>query len=292
VTVDTVREKLIVLRGRDPGVAEIEITARDASGASIVDKMFFHVEKPVKHGLEHACTQAAEAAYVRGEEVDLFHRMATADGRPLVGYAYTPMKIEPAGALELVAQPQAFPMYAYKAKRTGKVTVRSTIDDKTLTVRIVDRGETSNATLDHADRMIEGQTSWAVAHVSLGETELCSQNALTRARSTTPEICTVTAKLEDDPDGKDENRDQIAVIKAKKFGVCKYEVTLPELAGGKGVVLKAETKIGRQEFPGEQRALFARIAEQLGSWPTLARDALGLAALVVVALARRRRARR
>ncbi len=289
VEIDAVRDKVVVLRAREQGLAEIEITAQDAGGATRVDKMFFHVAKPAKHGLEHGCTAADEAAYVRGEEVTLFHGMKTDDGRNVVGYGYAPLTIEPAGILELVDQPQSFPLYAYKAKRAGSVSVRSTIDGEALTVRIVEPGEPSKASLDYSDRMLEGHDAWVVAHVRLEDVELCSQNALTKARSLTPEICTVTARLDDDPNGGDSNRAQLAIITAKKFGVCKFELTLPELAGGKGVVLPGETRIGRMEFPGD-RGLLARVRDELTSWPSVARDALAFAALVVVVLARRRSA--
>ena len=35
-----------------------------------------------------------------------------------------------------------------------------------------------------------------------------------------------------------------------RFGTCKYEVTLPELDGGKGVRLRGEIKVGRLQLPG------------------------------------------
>ena len=65
--------------------------------------------------------------------------------------------------------------------------------------------------------------------VAFGETPLCSQDALTKAKSLTPEICEVTARLDEDPDSPDSNRMQFAKISAKAFGTCRYEVSLPEL---------------------------------------------------------------
>ena len=293
VAVDATRERSVILKAGEPGIAEIELTARDAAGNVLVDKMFFHVAKPAKHALEHACTQAEEAAYVRGDAIDLFHRLATADGRPVIGYAYAPMRIEPAGAIELVAQPQSFPMYRFRAKaKSARVTVRSTIDDKALVMRIVEWGDLTSASLDYADRMLAGGSAYAVARVRSDGAPLCTQTALTKARSLTPEICKVTARLDDDPDGADANREQLAVIDALTFGVCKFEVTLPELAGGRGVVLAGQTNVGRVEFPGEKRArasLWTRVREQLTGWPSVAKDALALAAIVVIAAARGRR---
>lgn len=252
VTIEKVSGDVLTLTGASAGVSEIEVTATSADGTTLTDKMFFHVAKPVTHKIEHACTEAADATYVRGDDVDVFHRLATSDNRPVVGYDYAPLRVEPARALDLVAQPQGASMYRFRAKAVSpRITIKSTIDDKELGVRIIERGDLTEAHLDFDDRMIEGDMRYAVANVVFGDAALCSQNALTKAKSLTPEICHVTARLEDEP--AEENRWQLARIDATKFGVCKFEVTLPELRGGKGVVLSGEVKIGTQtiRYPGE-----------------------------------------
>ncbi|MBX3188920.1 MAG: hypothetical protein KF819_18010 [Labilithrix sp.] len=253
VSVESVGDRKVTLLGRQPGVADLEITAKDAAGNVLVDRMFFHVAKPAKHGLRHACTENREAAYVRGEHVDVSHGLATSDGRSIVGYAYAPVRVEPAGALELVAQPQGFDVYRFRAtKANASVSIRSTVDDGALATRIVEKKDLTEATLDHAERIVEGGMQYAVARVKLGETPVCNQNALTKARSLTPDICKVTANLDDEP-GVDSNHEQLALVTGLKFGVCEYEVTLPELGGG-GIVLKGKTKVGRLQFPGEGAA--------------------------------------
>lgn len=249
VAIDSVKDKTLVLAGKTPGVAMIELTAQDPNGNELVDQMFFHVAKPVKHGLQHSCTEEAEAAYVVGEDVFLDHAMATADKRPVIGTGYVPLAIEPRGALDLVLQPQADGFYLFKAKSAKRVTVRSKIDEQALTLKLVDRKDLTDGSLLFADRMLAGRASWIVAQVRAGDTALCNQTALTKAKSLTPEICKVTAKLEDDPDADDSNREQLAQITAIAFGVCKFEVTLPELAKGKGLVMKGEVKVGREEYP-------------------------------------------
>jgi hypothetical protein len=256
LAIESVGERSLVLKAGEPGVADLEITARDPAGNTLVDKMFLHVAKPTVHGIEHSCTDRPEAVYVKGESVDIYHGLATSDGRPVIGYAYTPVRVEPAAALELVGQPQGANVYRFRASAVNpRVSVRSTVDDGVLSLRIVARGELKDATLQCYDdcRVFEGQSQYVVARVSLGETPVCSQNALTKARSLTPEICDVTAKLDED-DGTETNREQLAVLTGLKFGVCKYEVTLPELDGGKGVRLSGEAKVGRVQFPGEKRA--------------------------------------
>ena len=255
LAIESVGERSLVLEAGEPGVSDVEITARDQAGNTLVDTMFLHVATPKVHAIEHACTEGRDAIYVKGERVDIFHGLATSDGRHVIGYAYVPLRIEPAAALQLIAQPQGASAYTFRALSTNpRITVRSTVDDGALTLRVVERGELKDVTLECSDdcRVFEGEARYVVAHVRLGQTPVCSQNALTKARSLTPEICSVTAKLEDD-DGTDTNREQLALVTGLKFGVCKYEVTLPELDGGRGVRLAGQAKIGRAQFPGDGR---------------------------------------
>ena len=250
----------IVLVAGEPGVADIEITARDGAGNTLVDRMFLHVDKPTVHGLQHACTEAREAAYVVGEDVHVLHGLATTDRRPVIGYAYAPVRVAPEAALELIGQTQGVDAYTFRARTANpKVSIRSTIDDSALSLRLVKRGELKDATLSCPNdcRTFEGQSRYVVANVTLGETPVCNQSALTKARSLTPEICSVTAKLEDEGE-TDENREQLVVLKGLKFGICKYEVTLPELDAGRGVRLTGQAKVGRFEFPGDGASAPAR----------------------------------
>lgn len=257
LAVDSIAERRVTVKGVAPGFAEIEITARDPAGNTLVDKMFLHVAKPAKHPLDHSCTEERDAAYVVGDPIYVFHGLATSDQRPVIGYGFAPVRIEPASALELTAQPQAASVYVYRAtKANARIKVSSTVDDSELTMRVVERADLKEATVDCADgdcRMFEGGTRYVGAHVSYGDTPLCSQQALTKARSLTPDICTVSAKLEGD-DGADSNREQLAVVEGLKYGVCKFEMTLPELAGGKGIRLTGSMKVGRMQFPGDGSA--------------------------------------
>jgi hypothetical protein len=296
VAVDSIRERSVILKGGQTGTAEIEVTAKDDAGNVLVDKMFFHVAKPATHGIEHSCTEEAEAAYVRGENIDIFHSLMTTDRRAVIGFEYAPFKVEPAGALELVAQPQGSSIYRLRAPAANpRVSIRSTVDDKVLTMRVVDRSELQEATLLFSDKILENQTHYAFARVRLGETILCNQTALTKARSLTPDICKVTATLDEDPN-KDSNREQLAVITGLKFGICKYEVTLPELAGGRGLVLKGEAKVGRLQFPGEGGGTTKTALAEWRAWTVPATIAVGardgVAAVVWFGWVLRRRRRR
>ncbi|MDB5218554.1 MAG: hypothetical protein JWO86_6481 [Myxococcaceae bacterium] len=253
LAVETVGQNSLVLKAVAPGVADVEITARDAAGKTLVDHMFFHVEKPTVHALTNGCgDENGEAIYVRDDRVFVSHRLSTSDGRPVIGYGYAPLRVEPAGAFELVPPPQGATAYAFKATtKNARITVRSTVDNTAVSFRVIERGELKDATLDCGDcRVLEGESQYLVARVRLGETPICSQNALTKARSLTPEICAVNANLDDD-DGTDSNREQLALVSAVKFGVCKYEITLPELDGGRGIRLTGEMKVGRVQFPSE-----------------------------------------
>jgi hypothetical protein len=298
IAIGPVTSHHVVLSAVEPGVADIEITARDGAGNTLVDKMFLHVDKPAVHALQHACTEDREAAYVVGETANVFHGLATKDGRPVIGYGYAPVKVAPESALELIAQPQGSSAYVFRVRSaSSQVSIRSTVDDSALSLRLVKRGELKDATIDCAGdcRTLEGQSRYLVANVTLGETPVCNQNALTKAVSLTPEICSVTAKLDDEGGDKNENREQLAVLKGLKFGVCKYEVTLPELDGGKGVKLTGQAKVGRVEFPGEgaraeARHLVVPPAVSVRTLLGLGWIAPKLGALAFVAWRRRRRA--
>jgi hypothetical protein len=249
----------VVVEGVTPGGAELEVTARDAIGSALVDTMFFHVAKPSVHRLEHWCTEEPDATYLRGADIDVFHGLATPDRRPVIGYDYLPVAIEPKGALDLVAHPQAGGLYRFVAKKAApRITLRSLVDDGELTMRVVDAADISSAELHAPDTMVAGQMAYAVASLEHGSAPVCSQNALTRARSLTPRICRVTAKL--DEDTAEENREQLAEITALAFGECEFEVTLPELARGRGIVLRRKIRVGRVEYPAESKWLAVGLA--------------------------------
>lgn len=250
LAVDKVSGETLTVLGGAPGGAELTITARGADGVELTDKMFFHVAKPASHKLEHSCTEDREAVYVRGASIDVFHSMATADNRAVIGYGWVPVAIEPAGALELTAQPQAGTVYRYTSASAQKqVTVRSLVDGTKLSLRVVDGSEITSARLHAADRMLVGQHDYVFAQTQLGPAPICNQNALTRARSLTPDICRVTARLDDSLD--DSNREQLAEVTGLKYGTCELEVTLPELAGGRGITLRHKRKVGKVDYPSE-----------------------------------------
>jgi hypothetical protein len=254
LAVESVNEHTLVLKGIAPGVADIEVTARDASGKTLVDRVYLHVAKPTVHALAHSCTEGADAIYVAGSSFWVYHSLATSDGLPVIGYGYVPVRVEPASGLELLAHPQGSTAYRYRAPQASpKITLRSTIDDTALSLRVVKQGELKNAAIACGDdcSTLEGFSQYVFAHVTAGETPVCTQNALTKARSLTPAICSVTANLDDDDDdGTDSNHEQLAVVTGIKFGICKFEITLPELDGGKGVRLTGEAKVGRLQYPG------------------------------------------
>lgn len=258
LVVERVRGTTLTLKGVSPGVAEVEVTVRDPQGHELADKMFFHVAKPTVHKLEHSCTEDRDAIYVRGENVDVWHSLSTADKRFVLGYDYTPLTINPPRALDLVTAPQAGGLYRFTSKNKGAINVKSSIDGSAIGVHVIERGELTKAILHKNDKIVERRTGYAIAEVLAEDKDgrtlaLCNQNARTRARSLTPDICKVSAKLDDEPDSfaDDENRSQMITITGIKFGECSYEVILPDLNGGRGLTLAGSAKVGRIEFPGD-----------------------------------------
>jgi hypothetical protein len=257
VKIEQIKGSTLVVKGVSPGVAELTVAAR-IGGKRVQDKMFFHVAKPTIHSLEHSCTEAKSATYVRGSDVLLFHSLSTPDKRAVIGYDYTPVAISPPSVLDLIDQPQAGGLYHYTAKKAAEsVSVTSEVDGSKLDLRVIEPGDIKEAQLIGPDKMIAGTVRYVFARTKFGAAPVCSQNQLTRAKSLTPEICKVTAKLDDSLD--DTNRDQLAEVTGLKYGTCKFEVTLPELAGGKGLTLTRSIPIGKVEYPSDGR--FRRIWE-------------------------------
>lgn len=248
-------DETVVVLGIAPGVAEITIEAR-SGGAVTSDRMFFHVARPSKHGLEHACFEGERATYVRGQDVTLFHDLATSDGRHVIGRDYLPLAFEPSGALELVSQPQAGGLYRFRSVRAGEASVTSTVDAKRLVLNVVEPAAITRATLAAPTRLLAGEVQYVAAEVEHDSGPVCTQDALTRARSLTPATCRVTAKLEDSVG--EENRWQLARVTALAFGTCELEVTLPELGGGRGLTLRQSIAIGRAEYPGDRTSTIAK----------------------------------
>lgn len=308
LAVDSVTRRLVVVKGVREGVADLEITARDAAGRTLVDRMFFHVRKPAVHALEHACTEEAEAVYVAGEPIDVFHGLATDDKLPVIGYGYAPVAVEPRGALDLVAQPQGSAVYRFRANKPSKVRLRSTVDGSALTLDVVDRRDLKEGSLKCFGecKLVERRSTYVFASVRHSrdgaEHPVCNQSALTKAKSLTPDVCAVSANLDDEPD-VDSNREQLAVVKGLKFGICKYELTLPELDGGRGLRLAGTMPIGREEWPregGADAVGAAAVDDRRVFWRAATLSVLVVAATALVQqlvflgwwLARRRRARR
>ena len=175
-----VKGEAVTIEGVAPGVADLVITAKK-EGNDVTDRMFFHVAKPTVHHLEHACTEEPKAIYVRGETVNVFHGLATSDRRPVIGYGWVPLKIDPPAALDLVAQPQAGSLYRYRATQTGNVTVRSLVDGTELSVRIVDPKELTSAgsTPPIASSWASGATRW---RPSTSVTRPCARRTRSPAR--------------------------------------------------------------------------------------------------------------
>jgi hypothetical protein len=283
LTVDSVRDRVVVLKAGEPGVADLEITARDEAGHTLVDKMFLHVERPTVHALAASCApDGGDAVYVRGDDAFVYHSLSTSDGRPVIGYGYAPLSVTPASALELIPPAQGATYYAFHTlTTTPKVTVRSSIDQSAVSLRVVERGELKEATLECDDecKTFEGDSRYVVARVTSSGTPVCSQNALTKARSLTPTICSVTAKLDDEDDGTETNHEQLAIVTGLEFGVCKYEVELPELDGGRGIRLAGRAKIGRMQFPRDGES-----AERAPSATNVTSPSRGTLAWVLLAI--------
>jgi hypothetical protein len=300
VAVESVDEHSVILKAGEPGVADIEVTAVNERGIATTDKTYFHVARPTVHDLQHGCTEKQEAIYVLGERIDIHHSLATSDGRPVIGYDYAPLRIDPGAALELIPQPQGRASYSFHATAASPlVSIHSAVDESALSLQIIERRDLNEATLECFDdcRILEGHSQDVLAHVRRGDVAVCSQTMLTTARSLTPEICEVSAKLDDGDDetdaGANSNREQLAIVKGLAYGRCTFEIVLPELNGGRGLRLHGQAMIGRVEFP-DDRGSSAPLREphqRTRAWYVAVLGWGGLILMAILALAARALAR-
>jgi hypothetical protein len=190
-------------------------------------------------------------------------------GVPGVGYPYAPVRVEPDGALDLVPPAQGASVYTFRTPtKRERVTIRSTVDDTSVSVPVIERGELKDAALLDCGggpcSALEGDSFYAAARVRFGDTPVCSQSALTMARSLTPEICSVTTKLDDDDDDDGEtNRQQLAIVNALKFGICKYEMTCRSSTAAAAFATPAR----RRSVASSSRAKLGRSTHSTGGSP-------------------------
>src|SRR5207237_337595 len=81
------------------------------------------------------------------------------------------VRVEPASALELLPPRQGASGYAFRtAKKASRVTVRSTVDDTAVSMRVIGREEIKDASLScNGCQVLERGSIWVFAHTTFGD---------------------------------------------------------------------------------------------------------------------------
>ncbi|WP_168210710.1 Ig-like domain-containing protein [Persicimonas caeni] len=249
LTVASVNGRHAVLEGVAPGSARITMTVRRADGTTLEDSVFMSVAKPTALELAHTCADTPKAAYVASDNLTVPFALHAEDGRAVVGYRYVPVDVEPKGALKFVSRPREFSEIVFRAGPPAEdVRITSKVDDTSLELRLVRRSDVDQirpepATLQALTAV--GYEQFVGFYPMAGTDPVCQSGMLTEARSLTPDICKVSADL--DENGSNWNRAQMARVKGVGFGICRYEITFPEAAGGDGLTEAFTMPVG--QFP-------------------------------------------
>ncbi|MFW5966040.1 MAG: hypothetical protein ACOCV2_00925 [Persicimonas sp.] len=252
LTVTSTTDERARLEAGSPGEARIEITARKSDGTEVKDAVYMSVAEPSAVDLDHSCTDAEMAAYIASEKFAVPYTMASDDGRTVIGEGYVPVEPEPSGSVRYLGKPRGQSwLYFLGGPPADRMRLRSKVDDTSLWMRLVRRSDIDHLRPTPASeraRTVVGMETAVAALPFAGDDPVCQAKVMTRAKSLTPDICGVSADL--DGDGSDWNRDQLALVEGRAFGVCRAKMTLPEAAGGDGLSYTFEVPVG--EFPDEE----------------------------------------
>jgi hypothetical protein len=250
--VDTTAQHATI-EAMEPGHARITMVAKTRDGTTVEDSVDMNAAEPVALDLRHGCADTPRAAYVADDTITIPFEMTDAHGRAVIGEGYQPVFVEPAGALEFVTKPMGRSVLVFETgSPIGEAWVRSRVDDAALALRLVQRSDIDKleaGPLTKVTRTVRGGKVTVRVVPFAGDDPVCQSGALTKARSLTPHICFVTADL--DESGSNQNRLQSAVVVGRGFGICEYEMSLPEANGGDGLRATFELPVG--EFPSRDR---------------------------------------
>lgn len=230
----------IVLEGKAVGDVLLKVTARVAGGTEVNDSVNLLVRKAEVLRLRHACTDAGSAHYLLGNDVLVPFELERSDGQPVIGYGYYPVDVKPAGAVAIDATRKTQQFLAIKiGNGAASATLQSQIDATTLAMELVAPAAIDGSALDGNK---DGNTAYVglkkLVHVrpKVGASPVCGANTPLQAKTTTPDICSVTAlQVANQAQGVVDSWGWLEVD-PKQVGVCAFEITWTAGNDGKGVV--------------------------------------------------------
>lgn len=235
----------VTVQGGTVGKARISIRTTDG----LEDSVDMHVARPDAMYLAHSCTQETFAVYPANARIAIPYGLERGDQQPVIGYGFWPIRIRPSKSLELdKTSRDDGALYFKTGDARHRVAIRSTIDDAILGLALVQNSEVDGMKGPGSLRMVEGSEAIVGFEPTVGGVAFCQARVKTKARSLTPDICDATAKLDDDAD---ENEFGFVRVKAKKYGICKFEAQFPEGNNGAGVTRSLEVPVGKFPKLGE-----------------------------------------
>lgn len=284
--VRTEGDRRVVLQGVTNGSARIEMVARDAQGHEFTDTVDMHVARPDRLVFRHGCTDHLFATYpANSSDVVIPFSMERENGQAVIGYGFHPIRVKPSTSLRLDEESRDQGALHFRSRKPRhRVSIRSRIDDAYLGLALVDPAEVDDV-VPKGEGGVGATVVGAETVVSLQPTVsgvvFCQSPLMMSARSTTPDVCSATARLGDE-DSPAENSLGIVRVEGLAYGVCEFEVVYRDANDGEGLRKTFRMPVGK--FPSIDEGSASE------DWPWWLPGLLGLLAPLTLfpILARRR----
>lgn len=229
----------VTLRGIGEGTTVLRVSAT-LRGGTVSDAISIAAAPVRTTELGTGCADRAEGVYLARSRIQLPFELASAPGRPVIGYGVHPFELAPPSSLTLVEDRSM----QYLAIRTGehasRATIDSTVDDTRLVLEIVEEGAIDGARLrlgNLGDGVALGATRYVLAQPLVGDDVLCQGTPAFEVIQRSPAVCRAAAVAqlrEDDDVGRTFGWVQIDGLSQ---GVCRFDVRYPNARGGAGLTM-------------------------------------------------------
>lgn len=231
----------VVLEGTGSGQALLSVTGKTPGGEVLDDEVHMQARAPEVVKLAHTCTSAREARYLVDQDVWLHFDMEMDNGQPVIGYGHHPVTLTPPDglAIDQTSTAQEY-ITGRTAARAQSVTVASTVDDTAVTMVLVAAADIDGARLDEAGTrtpILVGATRFLHVTPTIGGEPVCQAGVEVEVRTTTPELCTVSAGVTLDEAGAvTDSLEKWGLLRVdgKALGMCAFTVTHPAASAGPG----------------------------------------------------------
>lgn len=241
----------IIVEGLAEGNAELQVDAELRDGTVVSDSVNLLARVPEVLKLNHTCSDDREALYLTGQRILVPFDMERSNGQPVIGFGLYPVSFDPADALTLdesIAAQQF--MHLDTSETAQTVTLKSDIDDTSLTLKLTDPADIDGAELIADFRALVDVPAIYYALPTVGGQRVCQALTDPTVTSDTPEVCEVTRPEDNtDPAAPDNELGFIRVL-GKQVGVCSFTVTYPE----SGASTQLSVDIIDIEEPGDDNA--------------------------------------